>query len=478
MRTSFLVFAVLVCACTKHNPDSCCTSDPQCQAFGLDGVTACETGKVCNSFGTCVASECVSSADCQNPALPVCIDQQCVATCTMDADCTGIAGAPYCASNGACVACTNDTQCTAEAAPVCDTHTNTCRSCSADADCASGVCLEATGTCAGDGQVVFVKGSGTDTGTCTKASPCATLTYAVTQTSGTRNVIHIVGQTYHLATSVTFTNFVGYVDGENTVISDDNLVQWLFAGGTVTISEVSMADFKVNGADVTLFDSALLSPCGQTNGTLTVDHSTLAGSIVCSAGTLNVTNSTVTGTISTRTCPSKIERDLVQDVVLSFAGGTVAIDDNVFLSTQAGAEPAVVLLPGLTAGVTGAIEFNTLMNHASAVAAGPAIDCQGGATPMITSNILAWNSAVTPTCATQYSLYDKALALPAGTGNIAGDPATFFTNLTGNDFHLATASPAIGAADPNIASPPPDFEGTARPSPAGSKPDIGAYEAQ
>jgi len=66
-------------------------------------------------------------------------------------------------------------------------------------------------------------------------------------------------------------------------------------------------------------------------------------------------------------------------------------------------------------------------------------------------------------------------------GNIDGDP--LFVNPASGDFHLMNGSPGIGAGIDTIAidgsfffSPREDIEGTSKPSPVGSSPDLGAYE--
>ncbi|RPH94733.1 T9SS C-terminal target domain-containing protein [candidate division KSB1 bacterium] len=81
-------------------------------------------------------------------------------------------------------------------------------------------------------------------------------------------------------------------------------------------------------------------------------------------------------------------------------------------------------------------------------------------------------------------------SIPAGLGsltttNINGDPcdatwnvfvAPAFVNAGGGDFHLSQYSRCLGAGDPT--NPPPlDMEGTSRPNPDDSNPDIGAYES-
>lgn len=63
--------------CTKHNPDSCCTSAVECEQLGLDQTYECSSGRVC-SAGTCVAPECAVSSDCRDSARPLCSNQLCV----------------------------------------------------------------------------------------------------------------------------------------------------------------------------------------------------------------------------------------------------------------------------------------------------------------------------------------------------------------------------------------------------------------
>ncbi|SVB95709.1 uncharacterized protein METZ01_LOCUS248563, partial [marine metagenome] len=60
-----------------------------------------------------------------------------------------------------------------------------------------------------------------------------------------------------------------------------------------------------------------------------------------------------------------------------------------------------------------------------------------------------------------------------GTGNIDADP--LFADTANGDYRLSDYSPAIGAGTATGA-PSADINGTARPSPANSSPDMGAYE--
>jgi hypothetical protein len=82
------------------------------------------------------------------------------------------------------------------------------------------------------------------------------------------------------------------------------------------------------------------------------------------------------------------------------------------------------------------------------------------------------------TCAARYSLYDR-IALPEqtdGMGNRVADGAAFFVNRSSQDFHLAPASPARSAGESGTGVTR-DLDGRPRPSPIGSAPDIGAFEA-
>jgi hypothetical protein len=92
------------------------------------------------------------------------------------------------------------------------------------------------------------------------------------------------------------------------------------------------------------------------------------------------------------------------------------------------------------------------------------------------NNIIAWHSSTAIQCALAYTLVDSIQALPPGTGNKVGDASTFFVNMNGKDFHLASGSPAIGAAQPGV-NVTVDHDGNPRPRPAGTNADVGAFEA-
>ncbi|SVB38380.1 uncharacterized protein METZ01_LOCUS191234, partial [marine metagenome] len=75
------------------------------------------------------------------------------------------------------------------------------------------------------------------------------------------------------------------------------------------------------------------------------------------------------------------------------------------------------------------------------------------------------------TATVTYSLIEDGYP---GTGNIDADP--LFADTANGDYRLSDYSPAIGAGTATGA-PTTDIDGTPRPNPAGSSPDMGAYES-
>ena len=109
MRNIVWLSLVLAVACTKHNPEACCSTPDQCTSFGLSGVTPCEGNQVCDTTGTCVAPQCTTSTDCTDPSMPSCENGFCVAMCGSDADCS--TSAPFCENHVCVAACGSDADC-------------------------------------------------------------------------------------------------------------------------------------------------------------------------------------------------------------------------------------------------------------------------------------------------------------------------------------------------------------------------------
>lgn len=468
------LIAAAAVSCTRRNPDACCNNEQQCSANGFDGITGCDTGKVCNPDGVCVATQCSTSADCTSPGLPLCVGQLCVATCTADMDCDGIAGKPHCASDGACVACTDDTQCTSANEPVCDATTSACRACAADTDCASGVCLAANGTCANADDVQFVARSGIDTGTCPKLNPCATIPYALGQGSGADRVIHISGGTYEVTSQITLDTFSGTFAGGDTVVSSGGSGSSGFyvTDGVVTFSSMTLDSITVSGGKATLYAVDLTGVGMANGGTLVADHSTIDGNFgVEQSANGSVLSSTVHGIVQCRDGVMDIERTLFDNAdLVSLLGATATIINNVFVTTA-----TVTPILGFNDSSNADVEFNTIVNLSGTAAAAAPFNCEAAAV-IVRNNVFAWDATVASDCAITYSLFDGSAAMSAGSGNIVGNASTFFADEGNKDFHLGSASPAIGAGDP-ASTVTTDYDGNPRPNPAGSRPDIGAFES-
>ena len=479
-----LIFSLLVvAACTKHNPDSCCSTVNQCSMLGIDGVTGCASGKACDGTGTCVAAQCSTSADCSNPASPICEDKLCVAKCVTDDECVGVAGAPYCATDGGCVACVLSSQCGADA-PICDAMTSACRGCTQDSECPGAVCHESDGTCVLDSNVAFVKTGGSDATNCTREAPCLTLNEAISKL-GPRSTIHILGATYSVGPTTQSVSVAVYIDGENTTVFGADTVFLISNGANPLVlnnlsipASVNAITFGSSGGKVILNQTTVQGIAVTNNSILEAKHSTLtpvsAKSLTCNNSTIRLESITATGEISTSNCQADVRRSRIMagsgNCVL-MTGGTYVFENNLLIASN----DIDCALFG-QAGPGSAVRFNTIFNVTSSQTDRAALSCDNTATT--TNNIIAYNSRYPHSgpCVSNHSLYDLASMETAGTGNVQADISTFFTDSVGLNFHLAIGSPAIGKAE-MVEGVTMDLEGNPRPSPVGSQPDIGAYEA-
>lgn len=491
MRITIICAALALSACgTKPNPDACCTTQQQCDSLGLDELTACKANNVCNANGACVATECSTSADCTSPDKPVCIDQLCVAKCAVDDDCAGLAGTPHCGTDGVCVACGDDTQCTADA-PVCDPQQHSCRGCTTDSECTGGVCLESSGMCAADADVIYVRADGVDSGSCTAAAPCLTLPFAFGKLSPTRDVVHIMGTSFTVGTgTVALPNQqLLYLDGEDTAIrrdaqgavftSSSQFVSTIFSHVTVGTATTGDQSLAISLGSVVFSHSGLIAPLAITGGSVEVAQSTMTGATLnltsqCSMnGTLNIHDSVLHGTLTSTDCTLTLARtqiDSIPRAIDTSGNGVVVIENNIVTSTDFFTDAMSI---GGAAGTT--VRFNTFVNYSGVDMGAQVLTCVSNID--VNSNIFAWHSnAPLGGCTPKYSLFDEELGLQPGTGNHTGTASTFFVDLANKDLHLAAASPAKGIAETGLPVTT-DIEGNARPNPQGSSPDVGAYEA-
>jgi hypothetical protein len=491
MRIILFAFVSLAVACgSVQSLDECCVDEADCAQIKSAVVIPCEAGQVCTASHECVAAECETSMDCTDDA-PICRVGFCESICMGDADCADVAGRTSCSPEGACVGCVDSTDCSGDTA-FCDADENVCRGCERDNECASGVCIEAEGTCALDADILFVA-NGSDTGTCTKLQPCLTLSYAISRiTAGNpRNVIRIEGGFAANETTTLDVTTRVVIDGTGTRVQKPNaMVPWMAIRGSgqvvlggLTIegaSTMTNPNITVANASLTLGpDTILKSYVQTTSSTLIVDRSTLdGGTIACNNGTLTVDRARLDDSeLDSTNCQFTVQRSRLTkgaDRMLGATGGKVTVENSLFVNTYEYSDS--IRITSVSPGST--FRFNTVANLSGIDSDGVALSCD--ATLEVSSNVFAYRSehpfGYQSPCTAEYSIFDDhTLSSALTTSNTQFVPFTsIFTDPVGRDFTLSASSAAKAAADPAITDVLIDIDGNARP--AGSA-DAGAFEA-
>jgi hypothetical protein len=482
----FLVLCVVL-GCGRPNPEFCCVTEAQCAAAGLEELRPCDLGQACSSTNVCVEKECDTSADCTLSEAPTCTNGLCVAGCSIDDDCIGVPGAPHCdGGDGACVGCVSSDQCQTSAA-ICDPEIRTCRGCERDDECASGVCIEADGTCADEATVVYVSEvGGADVGTCTKDAPCRTMGFASNQLVSSRRVLHIIGGAFNLGAGIFTLADAMVIDGTNTVLTTSASPIFRALGPAIVEGVVLQTTSRVvevpAGGVLRLFGVDTIGGELQTDGgALSIERSNLTNATVsCLNADLTIKRTQADGTaIITSNCPTLISRSRLssgtnQSLVemLSTDLGVITIENSVFEENRDAGTP----IRFSQAAPASQFRFNTIVRSSPVQTAAKAISCLSAVS--MTSNIFAFNSTfpMNNLCMVERSLFDLPGASTAmsGSGNVSGDVGTFFRDRENGDFHLDPNSPARLLGVPGLVTE--DFDGVLRPVPEGSDPDSGAFE--
>jgi hypothetical protein len=174
-------------------------------------------------------------------------------------------------------------------------------------------------------KILYVSQSGLDSGSCTAASPCATVSYALTKAASkaTINVSGIIKDNVTISTSVTITGAdapasspavldgttsggVVYVDSGVTAALDDltiengsgNTIGGLYNNGSI----VTLNDSTVSGNSSTYYGAGVDNFNG---GTMTIFDSTISGNTsfgggVWNNGTMTIIDSTISGNTATQ----------------------------------------------------------------------------------------------------------------------------------------------------------------------------------
>lgn len=327
-------------------------------------------------------------------------------------------------------------------------------------------------------ELIFVSPVGTDNATCSGDAPCRTFTAAFAATTAQRYVIHIIGTTYHMTTGVAPQGNQFVIDGSDTIISCDQGAAFsvtersqtiAFSRVTINASEGTAVSAS-NGGAVLLYGVTLGALAVASGGSLSILNSTVQDVNCSSAGVLDIEHSTA-GQTFTDSCGVTVLASRLNGT-LSVVGGKVIVENNLITSrseTQDGVR--------ISSSVSGSrFAFNTLVNFSGIDDTANVIGCNPGVD--VSSNIFAWHSSDQQGvggCVIHDSLFDTFVPANLVGANRQADAATFFVDLNGRDLHLAPTSPARGIGQPGIVDV--DIDGAVRPQPAGTRPDIGAYEA-
>lgn len=429
MRHRFIcvaVFTTSLFACTKHNPNVCCVTDPECASIGFEEHADCPSGLVCDNLS-------------------------CVTPC--EGRCGGTS--PFCAAdNRTCVECIKDSQCPAERS-LCNPTTNTCGACVADSDCASQVCDVASGTCEEDANIIYVSGGATVNNDCTQAAPC-TFDRAAILVDESRPTIRILPGVVNGHASFTKTAAVQIV-GTGATLS----VETMPGDGVTAIALTSGTTMNIRGLHV-------------------VDLNAL-GAITCAGGagnTLNITDADIEGLIN-NSCDgefSHLQASTIVHTLRTLRMTFAKISGSLILRGMGTATSLTVenaMLNSVAIGGTGALDaVISYASIANGVRSSPEVPAGVSFVDDVITKAGAGGDAIV--CTSPCSLsFRSVLAFPQATplgGNVmVSDPK--FVAPPG-DLHLQADSPAIDASTGS----PPLFDLDNNPRPSGARADLGAYE--
>lgn len=359
------------------------------------------------------------------------------------------------------VACSPaDNTCPADS-PICDDATKTCRRCVQDSDCA-GACYESLGTCVDEAIALYVDKTGDDTGTCTRAAPCLTITRALALVDNQRSFVVIGPGDYD----------EGLIASSSVVLSGVSRTM----APKLTRTVLGPALQVQNTATVVVETLEFQNTAGQTitgnNGTTikvfgVVISNAQNTAIDSSGGSVDVRQSNLTNNqrgIDVRNNGVKlvVSRTIFSghnDFALRVETADYTVTNSLFVDNQRGINIQTTPL------ATSRFDHNTVVRTSNDFA----VRCNNPG-PVVSNTIFFGNKTPpvdTNRCTVRYSLVENTLL--SGTGNVNGSPG--FVSTT--DFHLTAQSRAIDAADPQSLEPI-DFDGVLRPR--GMFRDIGAYE--
>lgn len=467
MRSIVLGVLVLV-ACTKPNPNVCCTDEADCSAKGIPLGSQCDDGLLCRG-NQCIAQPCASSAACDSSA-PYCVAESCAEACSEDAQCPGFSQATeqrYC-ETGTCVECRTgmNADCTS-AKPFCDN--GSCRTCRAHEECASGVC-QSNGTCAEPSAIAYVDTSGSPSAECTQASPCSTINRALVVTP-VRPFVVINSGTYSGTSTLTFQTRSLIGRGSTQPVITRSTPGPIFSFGIST--DVAFENLQVSGATTSGTDYGIAIECDAHGGSatikmrrMTISQNDTGISLPACAFELreSIIKDNAGGSLFTQDMPGTIDRCIVSGngAGLGLDGGVYTVTNN-FITRNRGNGIEI-----FSTSPSNRIEFNTIADNQNPA---PNTNAYGiscgiqGTTGSFPNNVIVRNKQQVfgANCT-----YPSSIISDANISNVAFKSA----DVAPYDYHLTAGSVAIDAA--TISTLSYDFDGQARPS--GNGRDVGADE--
>ena len=442
---------------SKTNPNVCCTDSANCAAEGLPDDAMCTDGLICRG-NQCVAETCSSSNDCEAGA-PFCTPSGlCAMVCDQDSQCPGFGGsadATFC-QTGACVECRDASDCDASS-PICDM--GTCRVCKVDADCPSGACGD-NGSCTAESSILYLAPTGTDSGSCTHSTPCATIGYAATLTTSGRNQIVLANGSY-----TGHTNLGGAPAALIVVHANGSTLQ--APPGEFGVFETGNIGLDLR--DATLVGNSSAAALVQTGSVASrFEHDAFTSSsgtgLIAVAGSATLTDCTFVnlsiGIHPTMTASLTADRIVMHSVFTPIRTdvnvSTIDISNLLVYDAQAPVDLSYA---------TGSLRFATI---ADVVGTESALTC---ADSVVVQSSIIWSPTSSTPVAGSCQMKNSIVGPTALTGSMNTNPQ--FKNELQRDYHLASNSPAIDLVG---SGPATDYEGDARPKGAGF--DIGADEAQ
>ncbi|HEX5062180.1 MAG TPA: right-handed parallel beta-helix repeat-containing protein [Kofleriaceae bacterium] len=464
-----IVVLLLAAACTKPNPNRCCTDEADCTAKGIPVGSICEQGLVCRG-NQCISQPCASSTECDATA-PYCVAELCAEACNDDAQCPGFGQAAsdrFCVE-GACAECRIGMNDCTTAAPVCDQ--GSCRQCRDHNECQSSVC-SADGSCADESSIAYVETNGAANSNCTRTSPCSTIARALMLA---RRYVLIGPGTYPSTAAIVLSGQVDLIgSGTRPILTRST------PGPIVSISsgQIGVDNLQLSGATTNASDYGYGLYCEATTGAPVLKARRILardnnlGGMYAQSCSVEVTESTFTNNGRGTSGPGiKIVNGtgVIDRCTVSDNDTGIELDSGLFQVTNCfifhNDSPSTSYGINLYSTEGGQkIEFNTIVDNARSAVVGRGFNCQlDGVTGSFPNNLFVRNKLQT---AGANCTYPSSIVVDTDVTALKFNSP----DVPPFDYHIGAGSMAIDAAAGSTVDH--DFDGQPRTAPR----DVGADE--